>query len=84
MQPSAAWHSDCAVPDESPVQKPEDLQNAIIATELVNVTRRYFASRGVKVNVEFSWGTTEIKARLLDAIVDCTETDVTEPEAEKE
>src|SRR5438270_2379148 len=50
-----------AVPDESPVQKPEDLQNAIIATELVNVTRRYFASRGVKVNVEFSWGTTEIK-----------------------
>ena len=63
-----------AVPDESPVQKPEDLQNAIIATELVNVTRKYFASRGVKVNVEFSWGTTEIKARLLDAIVELTET----------
>ena len=63
-----------AVPDESPVQKPEDLQNAIIATELVNVTRKYFAARGVKVNVEFSWGTTEIKARLLDAIVELTET----------
>lgn len=63
-----------AVPDESRVQKPEDLQGGIIATELVNVTRKYFAQRGVKVNVEFSWGTTEIKARLLDAIVELTET----------
>ncbi len=63
-----------AVPDESPVQRPEDLEGGIIATELVNVTRKYFAGRGVKVTVEFSWGTTEIKARLLDAIVDLTET----------
>lgn len=63
-----------AVPDESRVQKAQDLQDGIIATELVNVTRKYFASRGVKVNVEFSWGTTEIKARLLDAIVELTET----------
>jgi ATP phosphoribosyltransferase len=63
-----------AVPDESPVQKPEDLAGGVIATELVNVTRKYFADRGVKVTVEFSWGTTEIKARLLDAIVDLTET----------
>src|SRR5204862_5218107 len=64
-----------AVPDESPVKKPEDLANGIIATELVNVTRRYFSSKNVpNVTVEFSWGTTEIKARLLDAIVDLTET----------
>src|SRR5579864_4024072 len=63
-----------AVPDESPVQKPEELAGGIIATELVNVTRRYFAARGVNVTVEFSWGTTEIKARLLDAIVELTET----------
>jgi len=63
-----------AVPEESPIQKPEDLAGGIIATELVNVTRRYFASKGVNVTVEFSWGTTEIKARLLDAIVDLTET----------
>ena len=62
-----------AVPDESEVQKPEDLEGGIVATELVNVTRRYFASRNVNVTVEFSWGTTEIKARLLDAIVDLTE-----------
>ena len=62
------------VPDESPVTKPEDLANGIIATELVNTTRRYFASRNVPVTVEFSWGTTEIKARLLDAIVELTET----------
>jgi ATP phosphoribosyltransferase len=63
-----------AVPEESSVQKPEDLKDAIIATELVNVTRNYFEQRGIKVTVEFSWGTTEIKARLLDAIVDATET----------
>lgn len=63
-----------AVPDESPVRRPEDLDGSVVATELVNVTRRYFEQRGVKVTVEFSWGTTEIKARLLDAIVDATET----------
>jgi ATP phosphoribosyltransferase len=63
-----------AVPDESPVKRPEDLNGKIIATELVNVTRKYFEKKGVKVNVEFSWGTTEIKARILDAIVDVTET----------
>jgi ATP phosphoribosyltransferase len=62
------------VPDESKVQKPEDLNGGIIATELVNVTRKYFAAKGVQVTVEFSWGTTEIKARLLDAIVELTET----------
>ena len=63
-----------AVPDESPVQRPEDLAGGIVATELVNVTRKYFEQKGVPVTVEFSWGTTEIKARLLDAIVDLTET----------
>jgi len=63
-----------AVPDESPVAKPEDLAGKIIATELVKTTRRYFESRNIPVTVEFSWGTTEIKARLLDGIVDCTET----------
>jgi ATP phosphoribosyltransferase len=63
-----------AVPDESPVTRPEDLAGKIIATELVKTTRRYFESRNIPVTVEFSWGTTEIKARLLDGIVDCTET----------
>jgi ATP phosphoribosyltransferase len=63
-----------AVPEESKVQKPADLEGGIIATELVNTTRKYFDSRGIKVNVEFSWGTTEIKARILDAIVELTET----------
>jgi ATP phosphoribosyltransferase len=63
-----------AVPEESTVRAATDLNGAIIATELVNTTRRYFESKGVKVTVEFSWGTTEIKARLLDAIVDATET----------
>ncbi|HEY8749041.1 MAG TPA: ATP phosphoribosyltransferase [Tepidisphaeraceae bacterium] len=63
-----------AVPDESTVQTAADLDGGIIATELVNVTRKYFAAKGINVTVEFSWGTTEIKARLLDAIVDLTET----------
>lgn len=63
-----------AVPEESDVRRPEDLQGKIIATELVKTTQRYFDERGVKVTVEFSWGTTEIKARLLDGIVDLTET----------
>lgn len=63
-----------AVPEESGITAPEQLSGGIVATELVNVTRRYFQQRNIPVTVEFSWGTTEIKARLLDAIVDCTET----------
>jgi ATP phosphoribosyltransferase len=63
-----------AVPEESPVRKAEDLRGGIVATELVNVTRKYFAEKGVDVRVEFSYGATEVKARLLDAIVDVTET----------
>jgi ATP phosphoribosyltransferase len=63
-----------AVPEESALMRPEEFEGKIVATELVNTTRRYFAMKNVKVNVEFSWGTTEIKARLLDGIVECTET----------
>ena len=63
-----------AVPQESAVQKPEDLADGVIATELVRVTRQYFEDRKIPVKVEFSWGATEVKARLLDAIVDITET----------
>jgi len=64
-----------AVPEESPVQRPEDLAGGIIATELVKTTRRYFEGKGIEVKkVEFSWGATEVKARLVDAIVDVTET----------
>ncbi len=64
-----------AVPEESRIQKVQDLENGIIATELVNTTRRFFADAGVQVKkVEFSWGATEVKARLVDAIVDVTET----------
>ncbi len=63
-----------AVPAESAVRRPEDLAGGIVATELVNVTRRYFERKGVNVRVEFSYGATEVKARLLDGIVDVTET----------
>ncbi|MEM8783140.1 MAG: ATP phosphoribosyltransferase [Planctomycetota bacterium] len=64
-----------AVPDESAVQKPEDLAGGIIATELVGSVKRYFEGRNIAVKkVEFSWGATEVKARLIDAIVDITET----------
>ena len=64
-----------AVPEASPYQKPEDLANCIVATELVQVTRNYFASLKIPVTVEFSWGATEIKPpTLADAIVEITET----------
>ena len=63
-----------AVPGESKVQKPQDLQGKIVATELVKVTEDYFASKNIDVKVEFSWGATEVKARLLDGIVEVTET----------
>jgi ATP phosphoribosyltransferase len=63
-----------AVPNESDISKPEDLQGRIIATELVSVTKKYFTEKGIDVKVEFSWGSTEVKARLVDAIVELTET----------
>src|SRR4051794_21705359 len=64
-----------AVPDESPFQQPRDLEGKTIATELVRATEAYFARLGVKVNVEFSWGATEVKPPVLaDAIVEVTET----------
>jgi ATP phosphoribosyltransferase len=64
-----------AVPDSSPFRTPADLEGATIATELVRVTEQYFARLGVNVNVEFSWGATEVKPPVLaDAIVEATET----------
>ncbi len=63
-----------AVPNESQVKSTKDLDGGIVATELVNVTKKYFADQDVNVKVEFSWGATEVKARLVDAIVELTET----------
>jgi ATP phosphoribosyltransferase len=64
-----------AVPEESEIQAVQDLEGKRIATELVQATRRYLQQQGVKAEVEYSWGATEIKAPLLvDAIVEGTET----------
>ena len=64
-----------AVPEDSPFQKAEELSGKIIATELVEVTKDYFARKKVPVKVEFSWGATEVKPPMLaDAIVEVTET----------
>jgi ATP phosphoribosyltransferase len=63
-----------AVPEESSIQKPEELAGGIIATELVNATKSYFAKKKINVKVEFSWGATEVKARLVSGIVELTET----------
>jgi ATP phosphoribosyltransferase len=64
-----------AVPEESKYRTPQDLEGATIATELVRATQAYFARLGVGVNVEFSWGATEVKPpTLADAIVEVTET----------
>jgi ATP phosphoribosyltransferase len=63
-----------AVPEESDIKKPEDLAGGIVATELLETTKRYFADRNIEVKTEFSWGATEVKARLVSGIVDVTET----------
>ena len=63
-----------AVPQESDYHSPKDLEGGIISTELLNTTKRYFEKHGVNVKVEFSWGATEVKARLVSGIVDITET----------
>lgn len=64
-----------AVPENSPVKSVKDLAGKRIATEVVNLTKRYLKKHGVKAEVEFSWGATEVKAHeLVDAIVEITET----------
>lgn len=64
-----------AVKENSPYKSVKDLEGKTIATEVVNLTTDYLASHGVKANVEFSWGTTEVKVPdLADAIVEITET----------
>jgi ATP phosphoribosyltransferase len=64
-----------AAPEDSAMKSAADLNGRTIATELVRVTRAYFARQQVKVNVEFSWGATEVKPPVLaDAIVEATET----------
>jgi ATP phosphoribosyltransferase len=64
-----------AVPENSPVRSVTDLVGKRVATEAVGLTKRFLESRGVKAEVEFSWGSTEVKVpELVDAIVDITET----------
>jgi ATP phosphoribosyltransferase len=64
-----------AVPEDSRFREPRDLEGATVATELVRATQAYFTRLGINVNVEFSWGATEVKPPVLaDAIVEVTET----------
>src|SRR5205814_4205223 len=64
-----------AVPENSPIKSVKDLRGKRIATEVVNLTKKYLRKNGVKAEVEFSWGATEVKAHeLVDAIVEVTET----------
>jgi ATP phosphoribosyltransferase len=64
-----------AVKQGSPFEKPEDLAGKRIAAEVVGMTERYFAGKGIEAQIEFSWGATEVKPPILaDAIVDVTET----------
>jgi ATP phosphoribosyltransferase len=64
------------VPQDSPIQRLEDLQGKKISTELVSYTKRYLAEKGIEAEVEFSWGATEAKVveGLVDAVVEITET----------
>lgn len=64
-----------AVPENSPYKSVKDLEGKRVATEAVGLTKRYFENHGVKAEIEFSWGATEVKVPdLVDAIVDITET----------
>ncbi len=64
-----------AVPEDSPIHSVKDLEGKRLATEVVHLTRKYLRRHGVKAEVEFSWGATEVKAHeLVDAIVEVTET----------
>jgi ATP phosphoribosyltransferase len=64
-----------AAPEDSNIRSAKDLEGKTVATELVRATRAYFEKHGVNVNVEFSWGATEVKPPMLaDAIVEVTET----------
>jgi ATP phosphoribosyltransferase len=64
-----------AVPEDAPYTRPQDLEGRTVATELVRATEAYFRRLAVNVNVEFSWGATEVKPPVLaDAIVEVTET----------
>ena len=64
-----------AVPADSKIREPRDLEGKVIATEVVGITEKYLAKHGVKARVEFSWGATEVKVpQLADAIVEVTET----------
>ncbi len=64
-----------AVPEDSPIRSVSDLQGKRIATEAVNLTRKFLARNKVEATVEFSWGATEVKVPdLVDAIVELTET----------
>ena len=64
-----------AVPEASDIKEVKDLEGKKVATELVKVTNKYLADKGVKADVEFSWGATEVKCKMgIDAIVEVTET----------
>ena len=64
-----------AVPEDSSIREPRDLEGKTIATEVVQLTEKYLQRFGVRARVEFSWGATEVKVpQLADAIVEVTET----------
>ena len=64
-----------AVPEKSKIRRAEDLEGKQIATEALGLTTSWLKERGIKAEVEFSWGATEVKPPLLaDAIVEVTET----------
>jgi ATP phosphoribosyltransferase len=64
-----------AVPNDSKIKSVKDLKGKRISTELVGFTKQYLKSKGIKADVDFSWGATEVKPpHLADAIVELTET----------
>ena len=65
-----------AVADSSPAQSAKDLKDGVrVTTEYPEMTRRYFAERGIKADIRLSYGASEAKIPdIADCVVDITET----------
>jgi len=65
-----------AVPADSPFASVADLPQGVrVSSEYPELTRRFFAERGIEADIKLSYGATEAKVPdIVDCIVDITET----------
>ena len=65
-----------AVPSDSPYESVAQLPQGVrVSSEYPELTRRYFADKGINADIKLSYGATEAKVPdIVDCIVDITET----------